>query len=130
MSLKQANWVYVVFRVVGVYECILYRLLTIQICRLFKIQEFFVYDKPRAEAKRIKRSLRLMTPQRKSMRITTLDICSLRVIMNEKPLNLEKATFSCFIYIVINLQNVSCKDGSDVFYTKDQDTMGSNTIAK
>ena len=50
--------------------------------------------------------------------------------MNEKPLNLEKATFSCYIYIVINLQNVSCKDGSDVFYTKDQDTMGSNTIAK
>ena len=42
----------------------------------------------------------------------------------------RKDDIQCSICNVFNLWNISCKDGSDVFYTQDQDTMGSNTVGK
>ena len=59
---------------------------------------FFVHNKPEAEAKGV-RMLSLCFVIQRSMRVNSLDFC-LRVIVNEKPLDLAKTTSSVLSVIV------------------------------
>ena len=70
-------------------------------CRLFKIQGFFVHNYPEAEAQRsYAHALSRCLAIQRGMRLTTLSLC-LRVIVNEKPLNLEKTTSSVLSVLLL-----------------------------
>ena len=74
------------------------------ICHLFKTQGVFFLNNPEVETKRstAQSALNLKT-ETESMRETPLGLC-IRVIVNEKPLSLEKTTSSFLSVSLINLR--------------------------
>ena len=78
------------------------RVITKQIDRyMSSIQDFFfIYNNPEAEGKRSYSLLSLWIVVQHGIHVTSLGFC-LRIIMNEKPINLEKTTSSVLSVLLL-----------------------------